>query len=475
MIGRKKEQEALLALLRSDESVFAAVYGRRRIGKTYLVRKTFGNRFAFVHAGMSSGNMADQLESFRNSLVACGHRACPTLGNWIAAFEELKNLLAARKQTKKVVFIDELPWLDTPKSRFIPAFEHFWNSWAVWQGDIILIVCGSATSWLLNRVINSRGGLHNRVSHRIRLEPFTLAECEQYAKSRNLALGRRQIAELYMALGGVAFYWSLLERGQSVAQNIDRLFFQPDAPLRNEFRELYRSLFRIPDPYERIVEALGMKKSGMTRPEIAKAARLSDNGALTKYLEELGQCGFIRRYAAFGKLNKDSLFQLMDNFTLFHYTFLSATGQTRIRSWAKSVDSHLHSTWAGLAFEHLCLLHLPQMKVALGISGVESDGYSWRGTTPDGKGVQIDLLIDRADRVVNLCEMKWSKDPYALTNDDIESLSRKREALKTVDERGKSIFITLVTTSGLVRNSQWNDIQSEINLDDLFVDVPKSR
>ena len=213
----------------------------------------------------------------------------------------------------------------------------------------------------------------------------------------------------------------------------------------------------------------------MTRPEIAKAARLSDNGALTKYLEELGQCGFVRRYAAFGKRNKDALFQLMDNFTLLHYTFLSATGQTRIRSWAKNVDSHFHSTWEGLAFEHLCLSHLPQMKAALGISGVEADGCSWRGTTPDGQGVQIDLLIDRADRVVNLCEMKWSDGPYALTNDDIESLSRKREALKAADERGRSIFITLVTTAGLVHNSQWNDVQSEISLDDLFVDAPKSR
>ena len=317
MVGRIAEQAELRALLDNSESVFAAVYGRRRVGKTYLVRKTFGNHFAFDHVGLSSGKMSDQLESFRNSLIAHGHRKCPVLKSWIGAFEELKKLLDRGKSTKKIVFIDELPWMDTSKSRFIPAFEHFWNSWAAWRNDIVLIVCGSATSWLLNKVINSKGGLHNRVTKRIRLEPFTLAECEQLSAEKGLALDRHQIAECYMAFGGVAYYWSLLEKGLSVAQNIDRLFFSQNGALRGEYQELYKSLFRVPEPYERIVCALGTRKVGMTRSAVAEAAGLNDNGALTKYLEELEQCGFVRKYLAFGKIGKDALFQLVDNFTLF--------------------------------------------------------------------------------------------------------------------------------------------------------------
>ena len=469
MVGRQKEQRVLRSLLDSDESVFAAVYGRRRIGKTYLVRKTFGDQFAFAHSGMSSGKMADQLESFRNSLVAYGHVSCPVLGGWISAFEELKMLLSSRPTGKKIVFIDELPWLDTPKSRFIPAFEHFWNSWAAWRDDIVLIVCGSATSWLLNRFINSRGGLYNRVSHRIRLEPFTLLECEQYAQARQLALDRSQIAEFYMAFGGVAFYWSLLEKGMSVVQNIDRLFFSEGAPLRDEYRELYRSLFRVPGPYERIVTALGTRKSGMCRAEIAHVAGLKDNGALTKYLEELQQCGFVRRYAAFGKIGKDAHFQLLDNFTLFHQSFISGTGRRRVHSWSQMVDSHIHSTWKGLAFERLCLEHVQQMKKALGIGGVVTEECSWRGVGLDGQGVQIDLLLDRADRVINLCEMKCSEGVYALTSEDMDALKRRKDAVKLVSGNSKSIYLTLVTMHGLVHNSHWNEIQNEIQLDDLFV------
>ena len=470
MIGRLKEQRELLSLLEDDESVFAAVYGRRRVGKTYLVRKTFGDKFAFAHSGMSSGIMADQLESFRNSLVEFGHVSCPRLNGWISAFEELKRLLTKKRAGKKIVFIDELPWLDTPKSRFIPAFEHFWNSWAAWRGDIVLVVCGSATSWLLNRVINSKGGLHNRVSRRIRLEPFTLRECEQYAKYKRLALDRGQIAELYMVFGGVAFYWSMLEKGLSVAQNIDRLFFADGAPLKGEYRELYKSLFRVPEPYERIVAALGAKKCGMLRTELAAAAKLNDNGALTKYLEELEQCGFLRKYMAFGKIGKEATYQLLDNFTLFHQSFMAAGGSRSIQSWARLSETQIHSTWKGLAFERLCLEHVEQIKTSLGISGVATGACSWRGATQDGRRVQIDLLLDRADNIINLCEMKCSDEPYSLTKEDMEKLKLRKEALKHETGTLKALFTTLVTVAGLVHNAYWNDIQNEIRLDDLFRD-----
>ena len=373
MVGRIAEQAELRALLDNSESVFAAVYGRRRVGKTYLVRKTFGNHFAFDHVGLSSGKMSDQLESFRNSLIAHGHRKCPVLKSWIGAFEELKKLLDRGKSTEKIVFIDELPWMDTSKSRFIPAFEHFWNSWAAWRNDIVLIVCGSATSWLLNKVINSKGGLHNRVTKRIRLEPFTLAECEQLSAEKGLALDRHQIAECYMVFGGVAYYWSLLEKGLSVAQNIDRLFFSQNGALRGEYQELYKSLFRVPEPYERIVCALGTRKVGMTRSAVAEAAGLNDNGALTKYLEELEQCGFVRKYLAFGKIGKDALFQLVDNFTLFYFCFRTAIQRGAENYWLEKLDAQSHVVWTGLAFERVCLLHVQQIRIALGISGVATN------------------------------------------------------------------------------------------------------
>ena len=469
MVGRIAEQAELRALLDNSESVFAAVYGRRRVGKTYLVRKTFGNHFAFDHVGLSSGKMSDQLESFRNSLIAHGHRKCPVLKSWIGAFEELKKLLDRGKSTKKIVFIDELPWMDTSKSRFIPAFEHFWNSWAAWRDDIVLIVCGSATSWLLNKVINSKGGLHNRVTKRIRLEPFTLAECEQLSTEKGLALDRHQIAECYMVFGGVAYYWSLLEKGLSVAQNIDRLFFSQNGALRGEYQELYKSLFRVPEPYERIVCALGTRKVGMTRSAVAEAAGLNDNGALTKYLEELEQCGFVRKYLAFGKIGKDALFQLVDNFTLFYFCFRTAIQRGAENYWLEKLDAQSHVVWTGLAFERVCLLHVQQIRIALGISGVATNVCSWSGADENGRRAQIDLLLDRNDRVITLCEMKFADEAYALTKKDIESLRHKRAAFRFATGTRRAVHLTMVTAEGLEHNSYRNEIQRELTLDDLFV------
>ena len=469
MVGRIAEQAELRALLDNSESVFAAVYGRRRVGKTYLVRKTFGNHFAFDHVGLSSGKMSDQLESFRNSLIAHGHRKCPVLKSWIGAFEELKKLLDRGKSTKKIVFIDELPWMDTSKSRFIPAFEHFWNSWAAWRNDIVLIVCGSATSWLLNKVINSKGGLHNRVTKRIRLEPFTLAECEQLSAEKGLALDRHQIAECYMVFGGVAYYWSLLEKGLSVAQNIDRLFFSQNGALRGEYQELYKSLFRVPEPYERIVCALGTRKVGMTRSAVAEAAGLNDNGALTKYLEELEQCGFVRKYLAFGKIGKDALFQLVDNFTLFYFCFRTAIQRGAENYWLEKLDAQSHVVWTGLAFERVCLLHVQQIRIALGISGVATNVCSWSGADENGRRAQIDLLLDRNDRVITLCEMKFADEAYALTKKDIESPRHKRAAFRFATGTRRAVHLTMVTAEGLEHNSYRNEIQRELTLDDLFV------
>ena len=469
MVGRIAEQAELRALLDNSESVFAAVYGRRRVGKTYLVRKTFGNHFAFDHVGLSSGKMSDQLESFRNSLIAHGHRKCPVLKSWIGAFEELKKLLDRGKSTKKIVFIDELPWMDTSKSRFIPAFEHFWNSWAAWRNDIVLIVCGSATSWLLNKVINSKGGLHNRVTKRIRLEPFTLAECEQLSAEKGLALDRHQIAECYMVFGGVAYYWSLLEKGLSVAQNIDRLFFSQNGALRGEYQELYKSLFRLPEPYSRIVCALGTRKVGMTRSAVAEAAGLNDNGALTKYLEELEQCGFVRKYLAFGKIGKDALFQLVDNFTLFYFCFRTAIQRGAENYWLEKLDAQSHVVWTGLAFERVCLLHVQQIRIALGISGVATNVCSWSGADENGRRAQIDLLLDRNDRVITLCEMKFADEAYALTKKDIESLRHKRAAFRFATGTRRAVHLTMVTAEGLEHNSYRNEIQRELTLDDLFV------
>ena len=470
IVGRDRERKQLEDALRSDRSEFIAVYGRRRIGKTHLVQSAFGGAFAFEHTGLARVGKAFQLAEFGRALRRRfgGREKVPA--DWYEAFDRLATGLEALPNGRKVVFLDELPWMDTPKSHFVSALEHLWNGWAARRGDIVLVGCGSATSWIVDKMINDYGGLHDRLTRRIRLAPFTLRECEEMARAKGLVLSRYQILELYMALGGVPFYWDMLERGESPAQAMDRLFFAEDAPMAGEFDRLYASLFRHPEAHLAIVRALGTKKAGMTREELLVATDRPDNGRFTKALEELRNCGFVRRYEFPGRVERESVWQLIDNYTLFHLQFESANRKGNQRFWSSSLESPLHNAWSGMAFERTCLLHVEQIKRELGISGMDTGVYSLRvPQDADGNpGAQIDLLLDRADNVVNVCEMKFAKEPFAIDAECERGLRNKMSACKRFFCGRKSIHATMVTTFGVRPGIHSEIVQSEVSLEGLF-------
>ena len=470
LIGRKEELKTLHQALIADESKFVAIYGRRRVGKTFLVREAFNNDFAFYHTGLANETNHIQLAEFNRSLASYSKQKQSKLKDWYDAFDRLGQLLAQSTIPKKVVFIDEMPWMDSPRSNFLSALEHFWNGWASARKDILLIVCGSATSWIINKVIKNHGGLHNRVSVRIHLKPFCLRECELYSEEMGLRFNRRQVLEGYMIMGGVPFYWSQLKPGMSLAQNINQLFFSEDGNLRHEFEDLYDSLFKQPKPYLSIVDALATKKVGMTRTEILRATKLTDNGKLTEYLENLEYCGFIRKYNCIGMKAKNALFQLMDNYTLFYYKFIKDSYINDAQYWTKITGKPEYNTWCGLAFERVCLQHVEQIKAKLGIQGVITTVYSWSvAGSKEKPGAQIDLLIDRNDDVINLCEIKYSKASFQITNTIDASLQNKRECFIQETGTEKAVHLTMITTMGLSDNPYAWDVQSVVTMNDLFV------
>ncbi|MBO7626000.1 MAG: ATP-binding protein [Paludibacteraceae bacterium] len=470
LVGRQFEQNLLNEITRSDKSEFVAIYGRRRVGKTYLVRETFNYNFAFQHTGVQNGDKTRQLTEFERSLINAGMNKCPKLKDWFMAFDLLGELLQGVENEKKIVFIDEMPWLDTPKSDFLSTLEHFWNGWATMRRDIVLIVCGSATSWIVSKLVNNYGGLHNRLTRQIYLKPFTLHECELYANARELKMTRMQILQTYMVLGGVPYYWSFLRKGYSWAQNIDSLFFAENSDLKNEFDALYSSLFRYPDPYIKIVTALSKKKAGMTRGEIADALGQDHGGTLTKILKDLELCGFIRSYTSIGKAKKDTLYQLFDNFTLFYFRFIEGNSIKDQQFWSRSIGGNAFNVWSGLAFERICFQHVEQIKMALGISGVMSSVYSWvyRPISKEESGVQIDMLIDRNDGVIDLCEIKFSQGKYEIKKKYAEELRQKLAVFQSKTETRKSVFTVMITTEGLTNNEYAGDIQNEVVVNDLF-------
>lgn len=461
LVGRNKESRILLEAFHAEESQFVAVYGRRRVGKTYLIRQILQEYFVFQHAGMANSPMHVQLQAWRQSLIEAGADV-GVIKNWMDAFSALKQLIKNSKQEKKVIFLDELPWMDTQASYFIPALEHFWNSWASARNDIMLVVCGSATSWIIRKIIQNHGGLHNRVTQKIHLQPFTLSECEEYANSKHLTLTRKQITEAYMIMGGIPYYWSCMRPTMSLAQNIDNLFFSFDGKLYDEYSALYASLYKQPVNYLRVIEALANKRAGLTRNEIIAHTNLIDNGGLTNILQDLEYCGFIRRYHQIDLRKNNAIFQLIDNYTLFYHYFITRNKKNDPQFWSHNLNTPMHNTWCGLSFERVVLQHVPQIKQVLGISGIQSQEYAWKNSE-----TQIDLLIERKDDVINLCEMKFYNEEIDNLHTLNTELVHKKEVFVKENKIKKAVFLTLISTFG-IKNQQLMDIQNSITIDQLF-------
>ena len=468
MIGRHAEIEALRKAYASEQSEFVVLYGRRRVGKTFLVSEVFNGKFSFHHSGLENASKAEQLASFREALKRYGHVACPRLTTWISAFSELETMLEHLPEGKKTVFLDELPWYDTRKSGFLTAFESFWNGWASVRKDILLVVCGSATTWIINEVFRSRGGLHNRVTKRLPIAPFTLRECEEYAAYKHLGFNREQIAECYMALGGVAYYWSLLQEGQSAAQNFDRLFFGADDEMRGEYDRLFSSLFKSPTRHLKIVELLNGRKDGISRDDILSKFPKGSGGEISRSLDELCQCGFLRRYNLPGKVKKGAVYQLIDPYVLFYFEFLKNRKGTDPHYWTISYASPRTNAWRGRAFEKLCLWHVPQIKAALGIGGILTDEFCWRGESEEGERVQIDLILDRGDRMTDVCEMKYSEAPYVLKEDEWRKIQTRIAVYCERTRTTKGIRVVMVVANGLKDNAYSGNVQAVVTLNSLF-------
>lgn len=464
IIGRNEELKELHNLLTSDESQFVAVYGRRRVGKTFLIREAFNYAFTFQHTGIYNAKMREQLSAFRDSLYAVGMKKTSMPKTWTEAFRMLGNFIEENPtDEKKIIFIDEMPWMDTPKSNFVSALDHFWNGWATTRKDIVLIICGSATSWIIENVVMNYGGLHNRLTSQIPVSPFSLRECREYCEAKGLGFTERQVLEAYMAIGGIPYYWSFMEKGKSVAQNFDKLFFSPQGKLAHEFDALYASLFKKPQMHIATITALAKKKIGLQREEILKYGKMSDNKDFSKALRELEQCGFIRKYTEIGKKTKGATYQLMDNYTLFYFDFISENVNGDEHFWTSHLESSLHYGWAGRAFERVCLQHLPQIKQGLGIASVITNAHAWRSDD-----AQVDLLIDRNDETINLCEMKYSKAQYYLSEDEMIKLQNRKASLIKETGTAKSVLLTMITTYGMVPGGYSDDIHCQLTMKDLF-------
>jgi len=476
LTGRKQEIQLLNNALSSPDAELIAVYGRRRVGKTFLIRTVFEKETILELTGQKDVSLAGQLENF--SLTLTTMLQLPTEiarpKSWVHAFHVLIQLLERRLgEHKKVLFFDEFPWFDTPRSGFLAAFDHFWNSWASKQRHLVVVVCGSAASWMIRNIVRNKGGLHNRITRRIRLLPFTLGETEQFLKTRGIHFDRYSVLQLYMVMGGIPHYLKEIERGESVEMAIGRICFSKDGLLRDEFNSLYTSLFDEAEKHVAIVKALAAKPAGLSRSEISAALQIPSGGTLTKILAELLESGFVADNIPFGKTSNHVIYRLNDEFSLFHLKFIDGSKSQKAELWSAIMAGPSWRTWSALMFENVCLKHTVQIKKALSIAGVYTEESVWRqNASGQNEGAQIDLLIDRNDQCINIVEIKFSKAELSLTQKQADEISRKRRIFIQATQTKKTVFITLLTTYGAVMNAHFvNTIQNQITMDSLFIDA----
>lgn len=472
-VGRDKEIKELDSVMSSNRSEFVIIYGRRRVGKTFLIQNYFDKRFAFSFVGWRNQSTKTQLDRFSKAISQYSKsKKVRTLNSWIDAFDLLEEYIdSIGTSDKKVVFFDEMPWIDTKQSEFVEALEYFWNSWAANRDDIVFVACGSATSWMVDKLVDNQGGLHNRITRRIYLRPFNLCEVRQYLANKGIDWDFYQIIQLYMVLGGVPFYLSLLDSRLSLEQNIDALFFRCGALLQDEFDELYNALFSKADSYILVVKALAYKREGLLRSEIGQRTKIS-GGTLTKILKNLERCDFIVTYSQFKCKSKYTLYRLKDFFTLFYYKFIEGNNTKDESFWQHASLTHSVESWEGFSFELVCYVHLQQIKKALGISGISTETSTWRyvpkSSDPDGRGAQVDLVISRIDKIIHLIEIKFSSKKYSITKDYYDRLKSRKELFAEVNDISRGLVDTFITPYGLLDGKYKPMINSEITAEDLF-------
>jgi uncharacterized protein len=476
IIGRTEEKMILDQKLATGDPELIAIYGRRRVGKTYLIRTYLKDRIKFELTGIHGASLADQLKNFSLALGKALKSTAPvaTASSWLEAFNSLDIYLLDSFDPNRiaVLFFDEFPWLHSPRSNFLRAFDHWWNSSGTKRSNLKVVICGSAASWMIEKILNDRGGLHNRVTQTIRLLPFTLAETDEYLKYRGVVLDRYQTLQLYMAMGGIPYYLQHILPGESAAQIIDRLCFTTNGLLRTEFRNIFESLFIKAEQHEKIVRTLAKKRSGMTREEIIKQAKFTTGGGITKTLKELMESGFISDYLPFGKSGSEFIYKLSDEYSLFYQKFIEDAKSTGNGTWLRQINTQSYISWSGFAFESVCLKHRRQIKKALGIADVLSEESVWRYQPPKAsreKGAQIDLLIDRQDRTINLCEIKFAGEEFVIDKKYADDLDNKVSVFQRQTRTKKTIFLTMITTYGVRKNEYYTGrVLREATMENLF-------
>ncbi len=467
IIGREKEIKTLESCLISEKSELIVTYGRRRIGKTFLIREVYKNKFTFEMTGLYKGDTKDQLINFKQQLDKSTRlfKIEKAPKNWNEAFIQLEKYLnKLQGKEKKILFIDEFPWIASPRSKFLMWFEHFWNTYCTKRNDIVLIICGSAASYMVKNILQNKGGLHNRTTQKIKLEAFTLFETKIFLASKKIQLENYDILQLYMAIGGIPHYLDKIRKGESVAQNIDRLCFEQHGELIHEFYEVFSSLFEDSKTHIEVIKTLANHPKGLTKKQLLEKCNLHHSGYTSKVFNDLIESGFISQFYSFHKIEREATLRLTDEYCLFYMKYIQKHKNQGKGTWQQLSNKHSYKVWSGYTFENICLKHILPIKKALGIENVYTNHSSWSDTKH-----QIDLVIERDDNRINLCELKFYNAAFTIDSNYLHELRSKISHFKEQTKTKKGVYLTMITSYGIKTNAQsLSIVENSLTVESLF-------
>lgn len=473
MVGRESQEKIMNQFLERKKSAFLAVTGRRRVGKTYLIDEVYGKHFCLRITGIQDVDIQTQINNFTQKIAEySGLPIVTPPNNWQEIFSLLKIYLKnLPKNRKQVIFIDELPWIATKRSGFIQLLAHLWNDYLSKEKHFILVVCGSATSWIAKKIVNDKGGFHNRLDQTIQVKPFTLKETKAFLESKKIRLTDQAIAELYMAMGGIPYYLEQIKKGESVNQIIERLCFEENGILNNEYDNLYKALFEHSENHEAIVAALATAQNGLSRKQILSKSKVQEGGPYTRAMDDLLISGFVEEVLPYGRAKRGALYRLLDEYSIFYHKFIAKNKKKGKDIWTTLYQSQQYKIWTGYAFENLCQRHIAEIKNALGISGIYTEHYSFnQKENEDSKsGYQIDLIIDRKDNSINLCECKFYNAEFTVNKEYATKLRNRKQAFIDSTKTKKTVFNTLISSYGAIKNEHYLDvIDSQLTVSNLM-------
>jgi AAA+ ATPase superfamily predicted ATPase len=442
-IGRKVEIAQLTALIDLPRPSIAVIYGRRRVGKSELIRHVTQGKNVLSFEGLEGQPKHKQIKNFLFQLSAQSNIREKNISDWPDALILLRTLT---QDGQWIIILDEFQWMANYQNELVSVIKMIWEKYLSQNPDLTLILCGSIASFMKSKVLKS-SALYGRTDYELNLHELNLSEISEFFPGK----GSDEVIDTAMLVGGIPKYLELISEYPSLYDALEPLAFSQDGFFKTEYDRLFASHFGKKPIFMKIIQTLATNPYGLTTGKLAKEMQVASGGTLCHQLDDLESAGFLHSIIPFDKPEGSKLrkYILMDAYVRFYHSIIRGSMKETTppnTQFHAIMSSPRYAAWAGMAFEFLCMRHHKEISRILGFHGIPyTAGPFFQRKTLDTPGVQIDLLFERSDKILVLCEMKYLL--ASVPGDIIDQVNRKVSALQE-KYPGRTILKVLLTKTG---------------------------